>query len=67
VRPSRNLFDEEATLRYTPLPRTPGEQRHRAGRYVAASARDAADAALLLAVLGLDATEALSPRMECTA
>jgi hypothetical protein len=33
------------------------EQRRRAVRYVLSSARDAGDAALLLAALGLDASE----------
>jgi hypothetical protein len=37
--------------------RSPAEERRRASRYVAGAARDAADAALLLDVLGLTAVE----------
>jgi hypothetical protein len=39
-------------------------ERCRAARYVLAHAADAADAALLLSLLGLEPTEALSPRIQ---
>lgn len=63
--PGRNFFDASDGLWAGPSSRSSTEtERCRAARYVATRALDAADAAHLLEVLGLAASEGLEPRKD---
>lgn len=58
--PSRHFFDEDGTLRAASLTTNTDQEKARAARYVASSATNKDDAALLLALLGLSPRDGLT-------